>query len=113
MKKIRAGVRSSDLDKVKFRPVRTDDIKIDFDYKSVRIMFLESQADKLDEVLDEIAQTDKVYLAPREDFEKFTQVVRELSKREDIRSIASILDRMVEIVKEDLDSRVDDEEQGQ
>lgn len=108
--KVRAGVRANNLDGTKLRSVSTDDIKIEFDYKCIKIMFLNSQATKFERVINEVEETDKVYLADNEGFDKFTATIREISKREDIRAIGSILDRMCTIVSEYYDSIPADEQ---
>jgi len=98
--KIKSGVRNADFDKDKYRNVSVEDISLDFDYKVVKLMFLSSQMQKFDVVLDEIQDEDEVYMTKLEEFEPFAKTIRDLSKREDIRNVASLIERMCEITQE-------------
>lgn len=98
--KIKSGIRQIDLDAGKLRSVSTDDIKLDFEFKSVRMMFLSSQMDKFEEAVKEITQDETVFIANKNEFEKFAETIRTVSKKEDIRAIPSIMEKMCDIVIE-------------
>lgn len=97
--RIKSGVRDIDFKDGRFRNVKVDDIALDFEFRTLKVIFLSHQINKFDAVINEIQADDKVYLAPMEEFEKLSATIREVSGREDIRNAASILDRMCEIVK--------------
>ena len=92
-------MRDIDFKDDRFRNVKVDDIALDFEFRTLKVIFLSHQINKFDAVINEIQADDKVYLAPMEEFEKLSATIREVSGREDIRNAASILDRMCEIVK--------------
>lgn len=98
--KIRSGVREEQMDKDRYKNVQVDDLSIDFEFKTVKFMFLSHQLDKLDEVAEQINSTDAVRIAPLDQFDKFTETIRELSKAENVRNIGSLIERMCEIVSD-------------
>ncbi len=96
--KIKSGITELALSPDKFKPVSVDAINLEFDYKCVKIMFLSSQAAKLEEVVKEIGSDETILIADHATFDEFAKTLRELSKNENIRSAASIMGRMCEIV---------------
>lgn len=98
--KIASGVREDSFDPDSFRNVRTDDIKIDFEYKMLRIMFLSTQMDKFDQVVNEIMSDESVIVTNLEQFEQMAETIRKVSKHEDIRALPSIFEKMCDIVLE-------------
>ena len=98
--KIASGVRDSDFDKMKFRAIAADDISVDYEFRTVKLMFLPSQLDKFEKVIAQMLEHETVMVTKMEEFEPFAKALREVSKREDIRNVSSILQRMCEITME-------------
>lgn len=98
--KIRSGVRIDDFKGEKFKAVRADEISLDFDVKTIKIMFLRSGLDTFEEVLTELAAVDKAYIAPMAEFDKVAETIRAVSKSENVRNAAGILTRMCEICEQ-------------
>lgn len=95
--KVRSGVMDVDLDRQKYRNVSLDEVAFDFDFRTVKILFLSSQLQKFQGVLDVLEKDDTVFLANNDEFPKFAETLRELSKLEDIRNISALLSRMCDI----------------
>lgn len=111
-KKIASGIRDNAFDEMKYRNVKTDDIKIDFDYKQLRVMFLSSQMDKFEDVVADITNDDTVVLTDIETFDKMAETIREVSGKEDIRALPSIFEKMCDIVKEYYEGQPETEEEN-
>jgi len=107
--KIRSGIRDNDFDNIKFRGVKMDDVALDFEFKTVKLVFLYSGMEKFDNVLKELEDCDRAYLADKKDFDKFAKTLRDLSKLEDIRNIASLMGRFCDIVKDHIKVRKEEE----
>lgn len=91
-----------DIDKEKFKNVSIDDVSLDFEFRTIRVVFLSSQFDKFEDVLKQLSKDETVFLADNDKFEQFAETLRKLSKRENIRNISSLLSRMVELTEKHL-----------
>lgn len=97
--KTRSGIRESDFDKTKFRPVPAEEVSVDYEFECIKFMFLPSQVENFERVCEHIFANDKVYVMDKlTEFETVTATLRNVSKNENIRNVASILGRMCEIV---------------
>lgn len=97
--KLRSGVTESDISDA-FRPVKLDTVEMAYDYRTVRVLFLNVQIEKLDEVLNVIAGDDTVLVAPIKDFDKFVDTIQQSAKIRNVRNISALLNGMVDIVRE-------------
>lgn len=95
--KIESAIFDEDIQNA-FSSVNVDEFAFDFDVQAVKILFLKHQNIKFEEALERIESDEKGYVAPMEEWDKFVESVKKVSKREDIRSIASIVSRMCDIV---------------
>lgn len=98
--KTRSGIRSTDFDKQKFRGISADDVKVDYEFKLLKVIFLSSQMINFEDVVKEITSHEEVCIAGIQEFENVAQTLRSVSKKENIRNIASILNKMCDIVKD-------------
>jgi hypothetical protein len=78
--KIASGVRDSDFDKMKFRAIAADDISVDYEFRTVKLMFLPVQLDKFDKVIAQMLEHEQVLVAKMEEFEPFAKALREVSE---------------------------------
>lgn len=99
--KTRSGIRVSDFDKAKFRPVPAEEVSVDFEFEQIKFMFLPSQVENFEAVCEQIYAHEKVYVADKlAEFEPLTETLRRVSKNENIRNVASIIGKMCEIVQQ-------------
>lgn len=99
--KTRSGIRVSDFDKNKFRPVPAEEVSVDFEFEAIKFMFLPYQVENFEAVCEQIYAHEKVYVADKlSEFDKLTDTLRRVSKNENIRNVASIIGRMCEIVQQ-------------
>jgi hypothetical protein len=90
------------LEKTKeiYDKVKVDEVGFDFNYEILRVVFLETQFSEFNKALELIDKNEKTFIANYADFDKISEEIRNVSKREDIRNIAALLTKMAEIVKE-------------
>ncbi len=96
--KIASGLSDMDV-KIEAPSIGNDDIAVGFDFEFLNIMFIEKQSKHFDEVLSLIEPEAKLYLADYKDFDRVKNTIQEISKRDDIRNIAAIMARMLDIVE--------------
>jgi len=80
--------------------VSIDDIKLNLDYELINILFLAKHTEKFEEVINSLAPEAKIYLADKEDFNRFAETVRKVSARDNIKNVGTIMVRMMDIVEE-------------
>lgn len=94
--KLRAGL--TEIENEQLSRVRLEEIKIDFDFEVVTLMFLHSQKENFERALSLIQNSKAILVANLDSFEKFRQACTAVQKSDDIRNIAAVLDHMAEIV---------------
>jgi len=70
------------------------------DYELINILFLAKHTEKFEEVINSLAPEAKIYLADKEDFNRFAETVRKVSARDNIKNVGTIMVRMMDIVEE-------------
>ena len=95
--KIKTGLQTGELIE-KFSKVGLEDVSFDFEFKTIRVLFLESQFDKFEKICDLIDEKEKVMVADYESFNSIATAIRRASKHEDVRNVAAIFMKMGEIV---------------
>ena len=80
--------------------IPVDDLKFDFDYEMLQILFLPKQKEKFEGILKLMENNAQIYLADRADFERMKEQMIKISKNENIRNTSSIMAKMVDIVEE-------------
>lgn len=96
--KIKSGIREVDLDTEQYRMVSVEDVALDFDFKTLKLFFLNKQMKDFEAVCDQIQSDDKVAVSTLEEFDQISETIRKVSKNENIRNVSSIIARMCEIV---------------
>jgi len=96
--RIRTGVFEEEI-KDKLKALGVDEITIDLDYQVVNMVFLSAKKRQFDDVLRMLEADSAIYSADLDQFEAFAGAVRQVSKAENVRNIATILGKMVEIVQ--------------
>jgi hypothetical protein len=103
--KLEAGIFSLEA-KIKDLDVKADDIKFDFDYEQVILLFLRHEYEDFKAVLqqieDDLKETATVGLCSYEQFEQYRRIIRDVSKVHDVRSIPAVMAKIVSIVRESL-----------
>ncbi len=96
--RLASGVSEVDF-QIETPALSSGDIEVNFDFELLNILFLPRQSEHFDEIVDLLEPEAKVYLAEYKDFERVKNVVQEISKRDDIRNMSSIMARMLDIVE--------------
>jgi len=102
--KLESGILDGEIS-IDFPTVSVDELMFDFDYEILNILFLPKQMEKLEEVMNRLEPSARVYLADKEDFEKFKEQIIKISKRENIRNASALFARMLEVVEEALNQK--------
>ena len=71
--------------------------------EEMTILFLKSGYDKAIDVMDRLDK-EEYRIADKNDFDKYVKTVQKLGKEYNIKNIASIMVKMIDIVKEHLDN---------
>jgi len=78
-------------------------LTVDFDAKVVNMVFLPSQVDHMEKVVERInPQSTTVYALPMELYERFKEVTERVGGHEDIRQLGAVLSRVFELAEERL-----------
>ncbi|HZX21027.1 MAG TPA: ParB N-terminal domain-containing protein [Clostridia bacterium] len=89
-----------DLD-MEIKKVQISDIIVDLNYRTVLLTFLPTEKEYFEEIAEEInKQYDGMYLADKEKFQDFVDIINKIDKEYDIRSVTTALGKMVEISAE-------------
>ena len=106
--KLEAGIFSL-ASEIKDTDIRTDDLKFDSAYEQITILFLRPEYEHFIAVLQEVEADLKnaatIGICDYEQFEKYREMVREVSKRYDVRNIAAIMARITQIVRDALKNK--------
>jgi len=97
--KLSSGLSGLEISNIELPSIKADEIKVEFDYEPIYILFLPKQIDYLDKIFSSLEEEAKVYLADKAEFERFKNVALEISKRNNIRNVASIMLKMLEITE--------------
>jgi hypothetical protein len=107
--RIETGISDEDFKQLK--QYKVPSISLDFDYEEMTILFLKSGYDEFLNVLERLDK-EEYYIADKRDFEKYVKTVQKLGKEYNIKNIASIMVKMIEIVKEHLDNIEKEDKDG-
>lgn len=80
--------------------VNIDNLVLSLDWRVITFAFLPNKLEKLREIANAIPESDFVGALPVEIFDTFKNILLQLKRAENIRSIGSLVSRMVEIVQE-------------
>lgn len=101
--KLAAGL--TEIENEQLSKVKLEEIKIDFDFEIVTVMFLHSQKEKFERALSLMQKCKTTLVADLQSFEKFRTACTAVQKCDDIRNVAAILDHMADIVLEYYETR--------
>lgn len=96
--RIQSGILDQELE-FDLKQVNIDDVKFDLSFEILNILFLPKQYKEWQEVVDQLDSDAHIGIADMKDWNDFAATVREVSKREDVRNMAAIFVKMIEIVK--------------
>ncbi len=102
--KIASGVTDIELANIKLPSIKADEIRVEFDYETIYILFLPKDAEYMDKIFTSLEPEAKVYLADKADFDKFKEVAQKIAKMENVRNVAAIMLKMLNIVEEYLNN---------
>lgn len=89
-----------DLD-IEVDKVKISDIIVDINYRTVLLTFLPTEKEYFEEIANEInKQYDGMYLAEKEQFKDFVDIINKIDEEYDIRSVTTALSKMTEITAE-------------
>jgi len=98
--RIESFIDTEDLD-LPPEEYRVDRVDAGLERHTVNIMFLPRQMEDFDEAIEALSpETERVYLADVDDWSDFAETVNAIRDVEDIKSIAAVLSRMCEIVRD-------------
>jgi hypothetical protein len=106
--KLEAGIFNLNL-QVKDFDVKADDLKFDFAYEQMVILFLRPEYQDFNALLaeldDELKNSTAIGICAYDQFDGYRDIIRDVSKCFNVRNIAAVMARIVAIVREDLDRR--------
>lgn len=88
------------------RPIDIPDVAADYDWRVVQFVFLPTQMANLHALCDTLEHNAKTMIgvADRTAYEAFMETMKRLGKTENIRSVGAIVNRMVEITTQHLNT---------
>lgn len=102
--RLESGVDPRVLELLNMQPVSIEPVGVDFTTKIVSFAFLPSKFDDFEALIQRLNNdTDMLGVLDIDTFEKFRDAVDRVGKIEDIRSVGSIMSKMVDITTEALD----------
>lgn len=107
--RIETGISDEDFKKLK--QYKVPSIALDFDYEEMTILFLKSGYEDFMEIIERLDK-EEYYIADKRDFDKYVKTVQKLGKEYNIKNIASIMVKMIEIVKDHLDNIEKEDKDG-
>jgi hypothetical protein len=103
--KLEAGIFSLESTMKEF-DVKADDIKIDFDYEQIVLLFLRHEYDNFNAILqqieDDLKETATVGICTYEQFEQYRRMIQEVSKVYDVRNLPAVMNTLVVLARESL-----------
>lgn len=102
--KIESGIFGLEED-IKGLSVQVDEIKFEYEYEQVTLLFLKHEYEDFSKILAELTELDEareILVCDFEQFPKFKAMIQEVSKKENVRNIAAIMTTIFSIVKEGL-----------
>jgi hypothetical protein len=110
--KLESGIDPRMLELLNMEPVPIQSVGVDFQTRIISFAFLPSKFEDFEELCKRINKdTETVGVIDIETFEKFRDTISRVSNIEDIRSIGSIISRMVDLTNDQLDHVERDNEQ--
>jgi hypothetical protein len=97
--KLASGLTEMEL-KPAAEPVPTDALDFEFEFEPVYILFMASGAKRWRETLDRLEKDVPVLGADKADFDRYVKMVNTVSKREEIRNIAGIMTKIMDVVEQ-------------
>lgn len=96
---------------IEMEKVKVNDIIVDIDYRTVLLTFLPTEKEHFEKIVSELnLQYGEMYLAEKERFKDFVDIINKIDEEYDIRSVATALNKMTEITAEYLGKGVPAEE---
>ena len=91
-----------DMEEIGITPqgVNVDGLALSIDWQVITFAFLPDRLEDLKKIAEAVPESDFVGAVPIKTFDAFKQALIQLKKAEDIRSVGSLVSRMVEIVQE-------------
>lgn len=85
------------------------DIDIEFGYETIYILFTKPQVDRFTDMVERLDEDGQKYLADYREFREFRDTVQDVSERYNIRNIAGIMSKIVELAEERLEELGEEE----
>jgi hypothetical protein len=95
--KLSSGLTEMEL-KQKDVAVPTDALDFEFEFEPVYILFMAAGAKRFEEAINRLEAGVPILAADKADFDAYVKMVNAVSKREDIRNIAGIMSKIIDIV---------------
>lgn len=91
----------SDLEVKAMTPaIQSDEIALEMEFEQIYILFLKSGHERWQSMLELLEQDATLYAAQYEDFERYTRMINEVSRKENVRNIAGIMAAIMTIVED-------------
>ena len=104
--KLESGLDPRTLALINMEPVKIESIGVDFTTRLISFAFLPHKFDQFEELLKRIPKnTNTVGVLDIETFDKFKDVITKVGEIEDIRSIGSIMSKIIDITNSALDQQ--------
>lgn len=92
--------------------VKTDNLSLDIEYEIVNIAFVPRDFERFQKILELVEKSSQIYLADKQEFDKFVEQTRNVSTAYNVRNMAGIVAKMIDLLEEqfglvDPDSRTD------
>lgn len=97
--RIASGLTDLEI-KVEAPSIPSDEIDVQFEFEPVYILFMKAGHERFQEMLDKLEDDAKIYAADKEDFARYTKMINTVSKSANIRNVAGIMTKIMDIVDE-------------
>ena len=97
--KIRSGITDQEI-KIDNVQVKVDDLMLDLEYENIHMLFLPKSFEKFEEMIDNLEEDSKVYIADKKEWEGFKDIMQKTSKQFDVRNVSAIMVKLVEVMKD-------------
>ena len=73
---------------------------LDLEYENIHMLFLPKSFEKFEEMIDNLEEDSKVYIADKKEWEGFKDIMQKTSKQFDVRNVSAIMVKLVEVMKD-------------
>lgn len=99
--KLASGITTDEV-KLSDINIKDIDVKFNFDYEPIYLLFLSEQVKNFESVLDKLESEPKKFITDKRDFGRFAKLSRSVSKEYNVRNMVSIFSTILELAEKGL-----------